>query len=61
VAASAELMFGAGLGRPDFLYVHIGHHVGAGLVLGPPVSRSKPAGWGVGDFGVRVVDGLASA
>jgi predicted NBD/HSP70 family sugar kinase len=33
VSAGAELMFGAGLGRPDFLYVYVGWLVGGGLVL----------------------------
>lgn len=33
VAAGAELMFGSGLGRADFLYVYIGHWIGGGLVL----------------------------
>lgn len=33
VAAGAELTFGAGLGRPDFLYVHIGERISGGLVL----------------------------
>lgn len=33
VAAGAELMFGAGLGRADFLYVYIGQLLGGGLVL----------------------------
>jgi len=33
VAASAELMFGSGLGRPDFLYAYVGYTIGGGLVL----------------------------
>lgn len=33
VAASAELMFGSGLGRPDFLYAYVGYAIGGGLVL----------------------------
>lgn len=33
VAAGAELTFGAGLGRSDFLYVHIGGSISGGLVL----------------------------
>ncbi|RYG86826.1 MAG: ROK family transcriptional regulator [Alphaproteobacteria bacterium] len=33
VAAGAELMFGSGLGRADFLYIYIGHLIGGGLVL----------------------------
>lgn len=33
VAAGAELMFGAGLGRADFLYAYVGHFIGGGLVL----------------------------
>jgi predicted NBD/HSP70 family sugar kinase len=33
VATGAELMFGAGLGRADFLYAFIGPCIGGGLVL----------------------------
>jgi predicted NBD/HSP70 family sugar kinase len=33
VSAGAELMFGCGLGRADFLYAYVGHFVGGGLVL----------------------------
>jgi predicted NBD/HSP70 family sugar kinase len=33
VAAGAELMFGSGLSRADFLYAYIGHSIGGGLVL----------------------------
>ena len=33
VAACAELVFGAGLGRPDFIYVHVSNSVSGGLVL----------------------------
>jgi predicted NBD/HSP70 family sugar kinase len=33
VAAGAEMMFGAGLGRADFLYVHVGTSLSGGLVL----------------------------
>ncbi|MCW5695563.1 MAG: ROK family transcriptional regulator [Bauldia sp.] len=33
VAASAELMFGSGLGCADFLYTYVGYVVGGGLVL----------------------------
>jgi predicted NBD/HSP70 family sugar kinase len=58
VSASAELMFGSGLGRPDFLYVYVGHHVGAGLVLEHHLvpGRNHLAG-AVGDLPVCVVDG----
>jgi predicted NBD/HSP70 family sugar kinase len=58
VAASAELMFGAGLGRPDFLYVHIGHHVGAGLVLDHHLfpGRNRLAG-AIGDLRVCIGEG----
>lgn len=33
VAAGAELMFGAGVDRADFLYAYVGHRMGGGLVL----------------------------
>lgn len=33
VSAGAELMFGCGLGRADFLYAYVGYFVGGGLVL----------------------------
>ena len=33
VSAAAELMFGAGSERADFLYAHIGYFIGGGLVL----------------------------
>jgi predicted NBD/HSP70 family sugar kinase len=33
VSAGAELMFGTGLSRPDFLYVYFGQSVSGGLVL----------------------------
>ncbi len=58
VAAGAELMFGAGLGRPDFLYVHIGHHIGAGLVLDHHLfpGRNKLVG-AIGDLRVCIGDG----
>ncbi len=58
VAASAELMFGSGLGRPDFLYVYLGHHVGAGLVLEHHLvpGRNRLAG-AIGELPVCVVDG----
>ena len=58
VSASAELMFGAGLGRPDFLYVHVGHHVGAGLVLEHHLvpGRNRLAG-AIGELPVCVADG----
>ena len=58
VSASAELMFGAGLGRPDFLYIHIGHHVGAGLVLDHHLfpGRNRLAG-AIGDLRVCIGEG----
>ncbi len=58
VSASAELMFGSGLGRPDFLYVYVGHHVGAGLVLEHHLvpGRNRLAGV-VGELPVCVQDG----
>ncbi|MBX3030355.1 MAG: ROK family transcriptional regulator [Chloroflexi bacterium] len=58
VSASAELMFGAGLGRPDFLYIHVGHHVAAGLVLEHHLvpGRNRLAG-AIGDLPVCVTDG----
>ena len=33
VSAGAELLFGTGIGRMDFLYAYIGHFIGGGLVL----------------------------
>lgn len=58
VSASGELMFGAGLGRPDFLYVYVGHHVGSGLVLEHHLvpGRNRLAG-AIGDLPVCVTDG----
>lgn len=58
VSASAELMFGAGLGRPDFLYIHIGHHIGAGLVLDHHLfpGRNRLAG-AIGDLRVCIGEG----
>lgn len=58
VSASAELMFGAGLGRPDFLYVYVGHHVGAGLVLEHHLvpGRNRLAG-AIGELSVCVTEG----
>jgi predicted NBD/HSP70 family sugar kinase len=58
VSASAELMFGTGLGRPDFLYVYVGHHVGSGLVLEHHLvpGRNRLAG-AISDLPVCVVDG----
>jgi len=61
VSASAELMFGAGLGRPDFLYVYVGHHVGTGLVLEHHLvpGRNRLAG-AVGELPVCVTDGSSA-
>lgn len=59
VSAGAELMFGAGLGRADFLYAFIGHSIGGGLVLDHHLfpGRSKLAG-ALGDIPVTVGGGL---
>jgi predicted NBD/HSP70 family sugar kinase len=53
VAAGAELMFGAGLARPDFLYAYIGYFIGGGLVLDHHLfpGRNKLAG-AIGDIPV---------
>lgn len=61
VSASAELMFGSGLGRPDFLYVYVGHHVGAGLVLDHHLfaGRNKLAG-AIGDVPVAAMEGAGT-
>jgi len=39
--ALAELLCGAGLGRRDFLYIHLGKFVGGGLVLGGQVHEGQ--------------------
>ena len=46
VSAGAELMFGTGLGRADFLYAYLGDVVGGGLVLDRHLfpGRNKLAG-----------------
>lgn len=46
VAAGAELMFGAGIGRADYLYAYIGDLLGGGLVLDHHLfpGRSRLAG-----------------
>jgi len=46
VSAAAELMFGAGAARADFLYAYVGHFVGGGLVLDHHLfpGRNKLAG-----------------
>jgi len=46
VSAGAELMFGSGIGRADFLYVYIGYFIGGGLVLDHHLfpGRNKLAG-----------------
>jgi predicted NBD/HSP70 family sugar kinase len=46
VSAGAELMFGRGLGRADFLYVYIGYFVGGGMVFDHHLfpGRNKLAG-----------------
>ena len=46
VCAGAELMFGSGLGRADFLYAYIGYYLGGGLVLDHHLfpGRNKLAG-----------------
>ena len=53
VAAGAELMFGAGAARSDFLYAYIGYFIGGGLVLDHHLfpGRSKQAG-ALGDIPV---------
>lgn len=53
VSAGAELMFGAGLGRADFLYAYFGHSVSGGLVLDHHLfpGRNKLAG-AIGDMPV---------
>lgn len=58
VAAGAEMMFGAGLGRADFLYVHLGLSVTGGLVLDHHLypGRNKLAGL-LGDLVVTLPDG----
>ncbi len=58
VSASAELMFGSGLGRPDFLYVYVGHHVAAGLVLEHHLvpGRNRLAG-AIGELPVCLAEG----
>ncbi len=58
VAASGELMFGSGLGRPDFLYLFVGHHVGAGLVLEHHLvpGRNRLAG-AIGELPVYMTEG----
>jgi predicted NBD/HSP70 family sugar kinase len=51
VSAGAELMFGAGLRRADFLYAYIGYYLGGGLVLDHHLfpGRNKLAG-AIGDI-----------
>ncbi len=46
VSAGAELMFGSGAGRTDFLYAYIGYFIGGGLVLDHHLfpGRSNQAG-----------------
>lgn len=58
VSASGELMFGSGLGRSDFLYVFVGHHVGAGLVLEHHLvpGRNRLAG-AIGELPVYMTEG----
>jgi len=53
VSAGAELMFGAGIGRADFLYVYVGCFIGGGLVLDHHLfpGRNKLAG-ALGDIPV---------
>lgn len=53
VSAAAELMFGAGGARADFLYAYVGHFVGGGLVLDHHLfpGRNKLAG-ALGDIPV---------
>lgn len=58
IAAGAELMFGSGVGRADFLYIYIGSTVGGGLVLDHHLfpGRSKLAGM-LGDMPVPAPNG----
>ncbi|MER8902724.1 MULTISPECIES: ROK family protein [unclassified Mesorhizobium] len=53
VSAAAELMFGAGGSRADFLYAYVGHFIGGGLVLDHHLfpGRNKLAG-ALGDMPV---------
>jgi predicted NBD/HSP70 family sugar kinase len=46
VSAGAELMFGSGVGRADFLYIYVGDFIGGGLVLDHHLfpGRNKLAG-----------------
>jgi predicted NBD/HSP70 family sugar kinase len=46
VAAGAELMFGSGIGRADFLYAYVGYFIGGGLALDHHLfpGRNKLAG-----------------
>ncbi len=46
VAAGAELMFGAGTGYADFIYIYVGYLIGGGLVLDHHLypGRNKRAG-----------------
>jgi predicted NBD/HSP70 family sugar kinase len=53
VSAAAELMFGAGAARADFLYAYVGYFIGGGLVLDHHLfpGRNKLAG-ALGDIPV---------
>ncbi|WP_421759056.1 ROK family transcriptional regulator [Devosia sp.] len=58
VSAGAELMFGSGAGRADFLYAYIGYFIGGGLVLDHHLfpGRNKRAG-SLGDMPVPAPKG----
>ena len=62
VSAGAELMFGAGGARADFLYAYVGHFIGGGLVLDHHLfpGRNKLAG-ALGDIPVPPRDGATTA
>lgn len=61
VSAGAELMFGTGLARADFLYAYIGNFVAGGLVLDRHLfpGRNKLAG-AIGAIPTPGRDGLAT-
>jgi glucokinase len=56
-AALGEAMFGAGVGRPDFLYVTLGTGVGGGVILGGQIYRG-PHG-DAGEVGHIIMDAWA--
>ena len=60
VAAGAELTFGAGLGRPDFLYIHIGMRISCGLVLDHHLYLGRNKQAGMVDVGTVALNGTDS-